>query len=67
MRIQLDLSKPNLTPYNLYMANQTIAKPFGLIRDLKIFVPGIPYIVTFIIINSNVIDLVIQCCQDARG
>jgi hypothetical protein len=39
------------------MANQTIAKPLGLIRDLKIFVHGIPYItVTFIIINSNVLN-----------
>jgi hypothetical protein len=36
------------------MVDQTIAKPLGLIRDLKIFVQGIPYIVTFIVINSNV-------------
>jgi hypothetical protein len=38
------------------MANQTIAKKFGLIRDFKIFIYGIPYIVTFIIINYNVLD-----------
>jgi hypothetical protein len=38
------------------MANQTIAKPLDLIRDLKIFVHGIPFIVTFIVINSNVLD-----------
>jgi len=38
------------------MANQTIAKPFGFIRDLKIFVHGIPYMVTFTIINSNFLD-----------
>jgi hypothetical protein len=38
------------------MADQTIAKPFGLIRDLKIFVHGIPHIVTFIIINNNVLN-----------
>jgi hypothetical protein len=29
---------PNLAPYNLQMVDQTIAKPLGLIRDLKIFV-----------------------------
>jgi hypothetical protein len=29
------------------MANQTIAKPLGLIKDLKISVHGIPYIITF--------------------
>jgi hypothetical protein len=38
------------------MANQTIAKPFGFIKDLKIFVHGIPYTVTFTIINNNVLD-----------
>jgi hypothetical protein len=38
------------------MVNQTIAKPLGLIRDLKIFFHGIPYKVTFTIINYNVID-----------
>jgi hypothetical protein len=42
--------------YNLPMVNQTIANPLGLIRDLKIFVHGIPYIVTFIVINNNVLD-----------
>jgi hypothetical protein len=38
------------------MANQTIAKPLGLIRDLNIFVHGIPYTVTLTIINNNVLD-----------
>ncbi len=52
--VQLNLSKPNPMPFNLHMVDQTIAKPLGLIRDLKIFVQGIPYIVTFIVINSNV-------------
>ncbi len=40
IRIQLGLPKPNLAPYNLQMADQTIAKPLGLITDLKIFVHG---------------------------
>ncbi len=56
LKIQLGLSKPNPMPYNLHMVDQTIAKPFGLIRDLKIFVHGIPYTITFILINSNVLD-----------
>jgi hypothetical protein len=38
------------------MVNQTIVKPFGLIRDLKIFLHGIPYMVTFNAINNNVLD-----------
>jgi hypothetical protein len=41
LRIQLSFPKPNPTPYNLCMANQTIAKPLGFIRDLKIFIHGI--------------------------
>jgi hypothetical protein len=40
IRIQLGLPKPNLAPYNLQMVDQTIAKPLGLITDLKIFVHG---------------------------
>jgi hypothetical protein len=38
------------------MVNQTITKPLDLIKDLKIFVHGILYIVTFIVINKNVLD-----------
>ncbi len=54
LQIQLGMSKPNSMPYNLRMANHTIAKPLGLTRDLKIFVHEIPYTITFTIINSNV-------------
>jgi hypothetical protein len=36
--VQLGLSKLNIMFYDLRVANQTIAKPFGFIRDLKIFV-----------------------------
>jgi hypothetical protein len=38
------------------MANQTIAKPLGLKKDLKIFVHGIPYVVTFIVIQISVLN-----------
>jgi hypothetical protein len=38
--MQLGLSKLKPTPYNLRMADQTIAKPLGLIKDLKILVHG---------------------------
>jgi hypothetical protein len=37
------------------MVNQIGAKPLGLIRDVKIFVHGVPCMVTFTIINSNVL------------
>ncbi len=50
LRMQLGLTKPKPTPYNLHMANQTIAKPLGLIKELKIFIHGIPYAITFTMI-----------------
>ncbi len=56
LRIQLSLSKLNPTPYNLQMANETTTKPLGLIKDLKIFVRGIIYMVTFIVMNINILN-----------
>jgi hypothetical protein len=41
LRVQSGLSKPIPALYNLRMADQTIAKPLGLIKDLKILVHGI--------------------------
>jgi len=40
LKVQLGLSKPKPTPYNL-LIDQTIVKPFGLIKDLTIIVHGI--------------------------
>jgi len=45
LKVQLGLSKPKHAPYNLHMANQTIVKPLGLIKDLRILINGIPYVV----------------------
>jgi hypothetical protein len=56
LKVQLGLSKPKPTPYNFRIVNQTIAKPLGLIKDLKILVHGIPHVVTFTIIQSSVLD-----------
>ncbi len=38
------------------MVDQTIAKPLGLITNLKILVHGISYAMTFTIIQSSVLD-----------
>jgi hypothetical protein len=46
----LGLPKLKPAPYNMRMANQTTTKPVGLIRDLKIYVHGIPYITMFIVL-----------------
>jgi hypothetical protein len=52
----LELPKPKPTPDNLRMVDQTTTKPVGLIRDLKIYVHGIPYITTFTIFQNSVVD-----------
>jgi hypothetical protein len=56
LRVQLGMSKPKPTPYNMRMVNQTITKPLRLIKDLRILVHGIPYAVIFTIIQSSVLD-----------
>jgi hypothetical protein len=38
------------------MANQTITKLVGLIKDLKVHIHGISYITTFMIMKNNVLD-----------
>jgi hypothetical protein len=50
LRLKLGLPKLKLAPYNLRMENQTTTNPMGLIKDLKIFVHGIPYTTTFIVL-----------------
>ncbi len=50
------LPKPKLALYNLRMADQTITKLMGLIKDLKICVHGIPYKTTFTVLQNNMVD-----------
>jgi hypothetical protein len=33
-----------------------MTKPLGIIQDLKIYIHGIPYVVTFIVMQNNVVD-----------
>ena len=54
-RRKLGLLKPSPAPFNLKMANRTMAKPTGLLRDVKIHIHGIPYIVTLTIIDCQTI------------
>ncbi len=56
MKLRLGLPKPKPTPYNLRMAYQTTTKLMGLIRDLRIYVHGIPYITMFTVFQNNVVD-----------
>ena len=52
-RRKLGLPKPSPAPFNLKMANGTIAKPTSLLRDVKIHIHGIPYIVTLTVIDCQ--------------
>ena len=54
-RRRLGLPKPSPAPFNLKMANGTIAKPTCLLRDVKIHIHGIPYIVTLTVIDCQTI------------
>jgi hypothetical protein len=71
--LKLAFPKPKPAPYNLRMANQTTTKLVGLIRDLKIYVHGIPYITTFIVFHISVVDssysmlLGRPCLRDAKS
>jgi hypothetical protein len=42
LNIRLGLPKLKLAPYNLWITNQTTTKSVGLIKDLKMYVHGIP-------------------------
>jgi len=39
---RLGLPKLKLAPYNLWITNQTTTKLVGLIKDLRMYVHGIP-------------------------
>jgi hypothetical protein len=54
--LKLGLPKLKPTPYNLKMANQTTTKLVGLIRDLKIYVHDILYIIMFTTLHNSVVD-----------
>jgi hypothetical protein len=45
--LKLGLPKPKPTPYNLRMVNRITTKLMGPIRDLKIYVHNISYVIMF--------------------
>jgi len=52
----LGLPKPKHAPYNFIMVDQTTTKLMGLIRDLQMYVHGIPYVTMFTILQNSVVD-----------
>jgi hypothetical protein len=56
LKTKLGLPKPRLTPYHLRIVDQSMIKPFGIIKNLRIHIHGIPYVTTFIVLQNNVVD-----------
>jgi hypothetical protein len=56
LRLRWGLPKPKPATYNLRMANQITTKPIRLIRDMKIYVHGSPYITIFTVLYNSVVD-----------
>jgi len=56
LKTKLGLFKPKPTPYHFKMADQSMTRPLGFIRNLKIQIHGIPYVATFIVLHNSVID-----------
>ncbi len=56
LRLKLGLLKLKLAPYNLRIADETTTRPMGLIKDLMIYVHGIPYIITFTVLQNSVVN-----------
>jgi hypothetical protein len=54
--MSLGLPKSRLAPYHFKMADQSMTRHLGIIRNLKIHIHGIPCIATFIVLKSSVVD-----------
>jgi len=52
LKTKLSLPKPKPAPYHLRMTNQSMTRPFRIIRNLKIHIHGIPYIATYIVLKK---------------
>jgi predicted phosphatase len=57
LKKKLKLLVPKPTPYTLRMEDQTLTKLIRLIRDLKIHIHDILYIITFTVMKNNILDV----------
>jgi len=57
LRQKLGLSPPQLAPFNLWMVDFSFNKPLGIFPNIGIRIHGIPYVVTFTLMNNKAIDL----------
>ncbi len=53
---KLDIPRPRLAPYHLKMAYQSMTRPLGIIKNMKIHIHGIPYVATYNVLQNNVVE-----------
>jgi hypothetical protein len=53
---KLSLPKLRLILYHLKMANQSMTRPFKIIKILRMHIHGVPYVATFTIFKNSVVD-----------
>ena len=52
-RRRLGLPNPTPAPFKLRMADSSLVQPTGLLRDVKIYIHGIPYIIILTVISCK--------------
>jgi hypothetical protein len=57
LRQKLRLPPPQLTPFNLLMVDFSFIIPLGIILNIRIRIHGLPYIITFTLMNNKAMDL----------
>ena len=55
-RNRLGLKDPQPAPFRLRMADQTVVDPVGMIRNVKIHIHGIPYLITLTVIKNKEVN-----------
>jgi hypothetical protein len=56
LKWKLGLPPHQLGPFNFKMDNFSYNKPLGIIPNIQNLIHGIPYIITFIVMNNKAID-----------
>jgi hypothetical protein len=56
LKLRLGLPKPKPTSYNMKISYETTTKLVGWVKDMKIYVHGIPYIIMFIVLQNSVVN-----------
>jgi hypothetical protein len=56
LKTKLTLPKPRQAPYHFRMPNQSMIKPLGIIKNLKIQIHGISYVTRFNVLQNSVVN-----------